>query len=386
VKVLVLGGSGRVGKGTAYDLNQSDSVSKIILGDINIDEANRFVKRIGSKKIKTEYVNILNSKQLIEKMKEVDVIANAAWFESVVGVTKAAIVAKKPCCDAGGFYYDSLKQLELNEEAKKADITCVMGMGSSPGITNVCVAYAAKKLDEIVEIHLRASGSVPKPGSKVVGRTMTIRTAFEELTDNPIVYKNGKVVFVDPRSGEEKVVFPEPFGERKIYYARHSELATLPGFKGAKTVDFKIYQSPQNLEMARILEDTGITSKTPIKIGDLEIIPREVLLKCLTAQEKETNEPEGEDITGNQIVVVGKKNGETEHYTYDLVGGRNLKWGNTKVGVPLSITCQMLGNGEISEKGVIPPEGCIDPDKFFVELRKREGFDLVEEYRHVRTL
>ena len=386
MKVLVLGGSGRVGKGTAYDLSQSDLVSKVILGDINIEEANRFIDRVGSKKMIAEFVNLADTEKLIEKMKQVDVVANAAWWDSVVDVTKAAIKAKKSCCDAGGFYYHTLKQLELNESAKKAGMTAVVGMGSSPGITNICVAYGARKLDEVEEIHLRASGSVPKPGSKVVGRTMTIRTGFEELTDNPIVYQNGEVVFAPPRSGEEKVVFPAPFGERKVYYARHSELATLPGFKGAKTVDFKIYQSPDNLELARILDDTGMTSKNPIKLGVMEIVPREVLLQCLSSQDKETKEPEGEDITGNQIVIVGKKDGETVEYTYNLVGGRNLKWGNTKVGVPLSITCQMLANGEVAEKGVIPSERCIDPDKFIAELKKREGFDIVEEYRRVRTL
>jgi saccharopine dehydrogenase-like NADP-dependent oxidoreductase len=386
MNVLLLGGSGRVGKAAAIDLVKSDAVSKVTLGDINLKEAKRYSERVGSDKLKVEYVDLRDFRGLVKKMEGHDVIANAAWFDSIPDVTRAAIEAKRNCCDVGGFYYHSLEQLKLDEFAKKAGVTILMGMGSSPGVTNICVSYGANKLDSLEEIHLSASGAIPKPGTKVKGRTMTIRTGFEELTDNPMVYQNGKMVFVAPRSGEEKVKFPEPIGERIVYFARHSELATLPGFKGAKTVDFKIYQSPENLKMANLLDEVGVTSTEPIKVGDIEIEPRKVLLQCLYTGPTEKNEPEGIDITANHIVLIGQKNGKHVQYTYDLIGERELKWGNQKTGIPMSIGCQMLGKGEIKEKGVVPPEVCVDPEKFFAELRKRGGMNLTEEIKRCRDL
>ena len=386
MKVLVIGGCGRVGKGAVVDFVNSPDVSDVVIGDINAEEAAKYIEAVGSNKLKYEHINLNDYDSLVSKIKRYDVVANAALYSSVVDVTKAAIEAKRHCSDAGGFYYHSLKQMELHEAAKNAGITVVMGLGTSPGITNVCVRYGADKLDEVDEIHISASGSIPKPGSKVIGRGMTIRTGFEELTDRPMVYRDGKMITVQPRTGEEKVIFPAPLGERTVYYARHGEMATLPGFRGAKTVDFKIYFSPESMQQMRILEDLGLLSADSIKVGDVLIEPREVVLQCLCSDPKETKPPEGVDITGNHVVVSGKKDGECVQYTYDLVGERDFRYGNAKTGIPLSIGCQMLGNGDVKEKGVLPPEACIDPEKFFSELRKRDGFALTEEYRRIRPL
>jgi len=386
MKVLVLGGSGRVGKGAAWDLVKSNDVSKVVLGDVRVEEAKRYVERVGNNKLTAEYVDLRDFQRLIEKIRQFDVVANATWFEHVVGVTKAVIDAKRHCCDAGGFYYDSLKQLELNEFAKKAGITVIMGMGNSPGITNIFVSYGAAKLDKVGGIHIIAGGHVAKPGSKVSGRSMTIRTNFEELTSNPMVFQDGKMKEVSPLSGKEKVFFPEPLGEREVFFTRHSEMATLPGFRGAKNVDVKIHFSLESREQIRILEDLGLTSKNPIKIGNMEIEPRKFLLECLYSHPNEAKEPEGEDITANQVVIIGEKEGERVQYTYDLIVEQDFKWGNQKTGVPMSIGCQMLGRGDIQERGVLPPEVCVDPEKFLIELKKREGFKLVEEYKRIRTL
>lgn len=386
MKVLVLGGSGRVGKGAIWDLVNSNDVSKVVLTDVRLDEAQRYVERVGSDKLTAEYIDLRDSQKLVEMIRKFDVVANAVWFEHVVTVTKAAIEAKRHCCDAGGFYYDSLKQLELDELAKKVGVTVIMGMGNSPGITNIFARYGADKLDKIETIHIRAGGHVAKPGSKVSGRSMTLRTNFEELTSSPMVYQDGEMKQVPPLSGREKVLFPEPLGERELFFTRHSEMATLPRFRGVKNVDVKITFSPESREQARILEDLGLTSSNPIRIGNIEIEPRKVLLEMLFSRPDEREEPQGEDITANQVVIIGQQDGEVVQYTYDLIVEQDFKWGNQKTGVPLSIGCQMLAKGDIKEKGVIPPEICIDPEQFFAELKKRKGFKLIEEYKRIRTL
>lgn len=211
MKILVLGGSGRVGKGAIWDLVNSSDVSKVVLGDIRLDEAHRYIERVGSDKLTAEFVDLRDSQGLVETIRKFDVVANAVWFEHVVLATKAAIEAKRHCCDAGGFYYDSLKQLELDELAKKAGITVLMGLGSSVGITNIFARYGADKLDKIETIQIRGAGHVAKPGSKLTGRSMTLRTNFEELTSNPMVYQDGEMKQVPPL-WEREGAFPRTFG------------------------------------------------------------------------------------------------------------------------------------------------------------------------------
>ncbi|MGB6894804.1 MAG: saccharopine dehydrogenase C-terminal domain-containing protein, partial [Dehalococcoidia bacterium] len=42
-------------------------------------------------------------------------------------------------------------------------------------------------------------------------------------------------------------------------------------------------------------------------------------------------------------------------------------------GVPLAIGALLLGGGSIYDKGVLPPEACVDPDEFFRELGSSLG-------------
>ena len=53
-------------------------------------------------------------------------------------------------------------------------------------------------------------------------------------------------------------------------------------------------------------------------------------------------------------------------YTADIVG--RMAPGT---GLPASIAALMMDAGEVTAKGVVAPEGCIDPDKFLSELMKR---------------
>jgi saccharopine dehydrogenase-like NADP-dependent oxidoreductase len=40
-------------------------------------------------------------------------------------------------------------------------------------------------------------------------------------------------------------------------------------------------------------------------------------------------------------------------------------------GIPASIAALMMNEGDVTEKGVMAPEGCVDPGKFLVAFLKR---------------
>ena len=46
-------------------------------------------------------------------------------------------------------------------------------------------------------------------------------------------------------------------------------------------------------------------------------------------------------------------------------------WTGLSVGVPVGVTCRMLGAGTISERGALPAEACIPPEPFFKLLAER---------------
>jgi len=81
----------------------------------------------------------------------------------------------------------------------------------------------------------------------------------------------------------------------------------------------------------------------------------------------------GEQLTKvSRVIVKGKKEGRATSYIYDRIGN---DW---EAGIALSIGAQMLASGAITEKGVFAPEGCIEPQGFFQELKKR-GLTILEK-------
>src|SRR4030067_2782411 len=145
MKILVLGGAGIVGKAVTKDLVSQPDVSKVTIGDLNVKQGEEYLKLLGSPKASMAKVDVKNHAELVKLMKGFDVVANAVYYETVLQVTRSAIEAKVHVVDLGGFFYGTMKQMELDGELKKSGITLLHGCGSRPGFTNVLARYAANK-------------------------------------------------------------------------------------------------------------------------------------------------------------------------------------------------------------------------------------------------
>jgi saccharopine dehydrogenase (NAD+, L-lysine-forming) len=67
-----------------------------------------------------------------------------------------------------------------------------------------------------------------------------------------------------------------------------------------------------------------------------------------------------------KVIVKGERDGKQVTYTSDIVGRTA-----PGTGIAASIAAQMLLSGDIKAKGVVPPEGCIEPEKYFAALLKK---------------
>ena len=78
MKVLALGGCGQEGKTTVRDLIKSEEVSHLVIGDINIENADKFKAELASDKVSTLHVDVNDRDKLVAAMKEADAIVNFA--------------------------------------------------------------------------------------------------------------------------------------------------------------------------------------------------------------------------------------------------------------------------------------------------------------------
>ncbi|MCS7126433.1 MAG: saccharopine dehydrogenase NADP-binding domain-containing protein [Aigarchaeota archaeon] len=380
MKFLVLGGSGLIGSTIIRDLLTDEEVEEVEIGDIDEEKSRKLIKDLSDGRVQYKHIDVTDVAGLSEEMKRYDVTINSTWYQYNLHVTKAAISSKSRLIDLGGLYHMTLRQLELDEEARKAGASILIGCGEDPGISNIMIKHIADMFDEVDSIWIRDGDRDLKPLERPIFK-FSIRTIVDEWVKNAVIFRDGRFEEVPPLSGIESFDFPEPVGRLMVAYSIHSELATIPRTikKGLRYVDFKL---SENFELVNLLRSLGFLSDDLINIDNLKIAVRELTVKLLSRLMMEPS-MEFEDATCILVKVKGVRNGvETVHTMYALSRSRS-DWRATAssyiTGVPPSIVARMMVRGELEFYGVQPPETCIPTLKFLSILKKYRGITIGEK-------
>jgi len=378
MRIVVFGGTGLTGQCAVKDLVESRGVSEVVIAARNVGKAQQTADTIRSKKVSVASADATKPKDMVKAFKGADVVINAAQYYFNLDVMKAALQARVHYLDLGGLFHTTKKQLKLDNKFKKAGLTALLGMGAMPGVTNILARYLADKLDSVETILIRDGWKDFTKGAPPFVVTWSLPTLMDEMTLNAVIFENGRFRGVPPLSLKETVDFPDPVGTTDVYTTIHSEVATLPfSFKdkGIRNVNWK--EGGPGFLQNKLLVDIGIASTDPIKFEDLEIIPRDFLMAVLT-EKKLLGYPKGvipDDYETTRVQVVGEKKKQKMVCTMDVIFQAKKEWGAScsqyDVGVPASIAAQMIAKGEISAKGAMPPEVCVNPEPFLAQLTKR---------------
>jgi len=364
MQVLVLGGTGGMGQGVARDLIKQEQIKKVILGDINIDPARVQEKLRASGKVSLTKIDVNDHNGLVKTIKSADVVVNCAgpFYKTAVAVARAAVEAKVNYIDICDDYEatEILFASDIDRAAREAGITVLTGMGSDPGTNNVIVKWFANKLDRVDEIHLFWVVSIAELSGAAWdhGLHMTIGKIPQ--------YLDGKLVYVEGGTGEEMAEFLEPLGTCKLRYVGHPQPMTIPRYiKGVRNVVIKGALIPGWAdELIREQRDTGFLGQEPVEVKGTKVVPYDLTLQLWGSIPN--NRDRGPQSSGLKVIVKGERKGQRVTYTADMAG--RMAPGT---GLPASIAALMLNAGDVTAKGVVAPEGCINPDKFLAELIQR---------------
>jgi len=385
-KVLVIG-AGAQGAPCASILARDKDISEIVLGDIDLDLANKVRKKIRSDKITTIKLDAGKIEDIEIAAKGADVIINLALIRFNANIMKAAVRTGAHYVDAafGEPIWSQLAEkqpLEFDDEFKKAGLTALIGCGCSPGITNVLARYICDKLDRVDRIYIMDGTSSLKETKEVVTTWEPDWCPEIALTDyaaKPLVFENGEYKEYPPFSSCEEYNFPAPVGPTLVCYHSHEEAAMLPRFigKGVKDVWFKFPVDP----IAGAIIKLGLVSSEPLDVKGVKVAPRDVLLKLvrrpvedfLTEDENTAKFP-SRFIEPIVMEIKGIKSSEDVKYTiswlYSIFTNTEeklefyKKFGTTNISValPAIVGAKMCMEDNI-DRGVIAPE-CLDPIKF----------------------
>jgi len=392
VKVLILGGYGAMAQSTVPDLLSSPGVERVGIGGRNADKAKAAAKSHRDDRAVPVVIDARDPSALGRELRNWDCVINSAWYDLNVPITEAAIQAGVHYCDLGGLYHQTLRQLKLDKRAKDAGVTCVLGIGSTPGTMNVLGMYGASKLDRVHKVQLRSSGAVVSGGEPgTFAPPYAIRTILDEFSMDAPILRKGKIQFVPALSGLERSEFIAPVGVVEGYYTIHSELATMPQTigKGVQEMDFIVAFPPAFRETIATLVRLGLASREDVVVEGSKVRPYDLTSTVIDKLPK-PREPEL-DVDIQRCVLVGERDGRDVTLRYEAVTWPHETWnvggGVVDTGVPPSIAAQWAVKGLIKERGVIPPEIAFDPLPYIQELASRgRGIHVIEYSEETRAL
>jgi saccharopine dehydrogenase-like NADP-dependent oxidoreductase len=329
---VVLGGCGTIGRVVVRDLFETHPQNRILIADYNAKGAREYARSFRSRRVTGTFAD---ARQL--NLRGHTVVINCTQHDLNLHVMRAALRAGVHYIDLGGLFHWTRRQLRLNKRFKRAGLTAILGMGCSPGITNVMTRAAVERVGGAKSVKIRVGSKDFNPAP---GFPYSAQTIKEELTLTPWIVEAGNFRQVKPRTGWERVKFPKPVGPQWLVRTRHSEIATLP-------VTFKLRQCDFKVSFDRQFVRDVIAGKIPNRPA-----PR--------------GKPDDYEIA--RVIVDDK-------LVMDCHARANKRWhasaGDIDTGCPPSIVAQMVATGLIRQRGVLPPEVAVPVEPFFKELRRR---------------
>ena len=375
--IIVLGGAGAMGRITVRTLIEYEDVDQVTIADYNEERAREVAATLGSSKIQVKQIDVNDSERLSQLLQGSDVALNAVEYIYNLPVLEACIQEKVHYADLGGLFHITRKLMDRSAAAEAAGITAMVGMGGTPGITNLLARAAVDKLERVDSIRVQLGCSDATPSTAPLVAPYSIRTILDEFTKQPQVFQDGAWYPQQPLTGQEEMIFPLPVGRATAIYSLHSECATFPiSFreKGIRHVSFKIAFPSDFLTKLKFLVDIGFGSDEPINVRGVKVSPREVLARLLEMAPAEDVEPQDCDVL--RIVAAGETSGQQVEITNQVVVLPYRRWGisagELDTGIPLAIAGRMLANGEITRRGAFGPEMCVPVELFFRELARYE--------------
>jgi len=370
-------GAGRQGTAAAYDIAKFGDAEKVIITDINLDQARKAAKRVSNLLnvdfIESKQVDVRDQSSLIELLTGVDAFLSSVPYYFNLDISKVAIQAGASMCDLGGNTDIVKKQLDLNPEAKKVGISIVPDCGQVPGMGTTLCVYAMSLLDKPRDVYMWDGGlpQNPHPPFNYL-LTFNIEGLTNEYAEPTYFLRDGKPIEIQPFEELEEIEFPPPIGSLEAFTTGGGTSTAPWTFEGKlKTYQNKTIRYPGHFAQLRAFWDLGLFNLNPIKVDGNDIIPRKVLH---TLFEPKVTIPGEKDLVIFRIKCLGEKEGKESEVILDLIDYYDDTTGFTAMerttGWDASIVAIMMAQGKI-QKGGLPVELAVPGEYFIAELRRR---------------
>ena len=230
MKVAALGGCGGMGRYAVRTAADYDFVDEIVVADVDLERAKAFAASVAPK-AHAVAVDATDDASLDAAIAGCDVVLNTVgpFYRFGVPILRAAIRGGACYLDINDDWEPTLDMLELAPEARDAGVTAVVGLGASPGVSNLLALKAMEGFDNVERI---VTGWSFGYSDRVLSDAQEDRTSaalvhwLHQCSGTIRVFRDGNPVDVKPLD-ELSVDYPG-LGVGRAWTVGHPEAVTLP--------------------------------------------------------------------------------------------------------------------------------------------------------------
>ncbi|MEX0834282.1 MAG: saccharopine dehydrogenase C-terminal domain-containing protein [Actinomycetota bacterium] len=378
MRILVVG-SGGVGSAFAAVVRHRDFFESAILTDLNEARARSVAEGLNDGRFSAARLDASDAPAIAHFAKEngCDAILNAADPRFVPAIFDASL-------EAGATYVDMAMSLsephpqrpyeelgrplgqyqwDLADVWEQRGQLALVGMGVEPGMSDVFARYAADHLfDSIDEIGVRDGANLEVEGFDFAP-TFSIWTTIEECLNPPVVWEKDLGWFTtEPFSEPEEFSFPEGIGTIKCVMVEHEEVMLIPRWVEAGRVTFKYGLGDEFVEVLQTLHKLGLDKTDAVKVGNVEVSPRDVVAATLPDPATLGDKMTGKTCAGTWVRGTNKDGRPREVYLYQVAdngetmakdGVQAVVW---QTAINPAAALELIASGTWKGAGVLGPE------------------------------
>ncbi|PWW24192.1 saccharopine dehydrogenase-like NADP-dependent oxidoreductase [Geodermatophilus normandii] len=376
---ILLVGAGGVGTAVAAIAARRDFVERLVVADFDPARAGKAVAATGDARLLAARVDASDEAgvRALVGVHGCDVVLNATDPRFVMPLFRASLAAgvdyldmamslsrphpERPYEETGVKLGD--EQFALAAEWEAAGRLALVGMGVEPGLSDVFARYAADHLfSDIDELGVRDGADLTVRGH-AFAPSFNVWTTIEECLNPPVVWERDRGWYTtEPFSEPEVFDFPEGIGPVECVNVEHEEVLLMPRWVDARRVTFKYGLGAHVIEVLRVLHETGLDSTTPVRVGDVEVAPRDLVAAALPDPGSLGDLMTGRTCAGLWVSGTGTDGRPRRVYLYHVVdnawsmaeyGSQAVVW---QTAVNPVVALELLATGRWRGTGVLGPE------------------------------
>jgi saccharopine dehydrogenase-like NADP-dependent oxidoreductase len=378
MRILVIGAGG-VGAAAAAIARRRDFFERMVLADVSPDRAQAAVDRLDDGRFAATRIDARDRAAIVElaRAEQADAILNACdpWlnppiFEAALearctyldmAMTLSKRHPERPFEQPGVMLGD--EQFAAAGKWEDAGLLALVGIGVEPGLSDVFARYAADHLfSEIDEIGVRDGADLAVDGYEFAP-TFSIWTTIEECLNPPLIWERDRGFYTtEPFSDPERFDFPEGIGFVECVNVEHEEVVLIPREVDCNRVTFKYGLGDEFIDVLRTLAKLGLDSTEPVRVGGVEVAPRDVVAAVLPDPATLGDRMTGRTCAGTLVTGTGKNGVPRAVYLYQVAdnettmreyGAQAVVW---QTAVNPVAALELLAAGVWKGTGVLGPE------------------------------